>query len=266
MTFSQSGLRRFITCPRQHHLMSALQAPPDPSGDRATRSLLGEVVDDTIAAMYEQAWHTLPTCIDLLRDYSYGRLVARYPAGGLPESAARLHQRLAPIWACVPETVRLEGLFAPRTYVRKDFSAVCGANELKGQPDIVFESDDSLSVVDVKLRAKSSLRTFQLKVYQLLVEAALRRPVTRLGYWLPRDSTVHWYRVRPVAPAFMAEIAQALDGMAAGETSPRCSSECSHCEVQGQCPEGQAFLASKVIPVSTITGTAYAGRPTVTGF
>lgn len=266
MTFSQSDLRRFTTCPRQYRLHTEVPPAPDPTGDRATRSLLGEAVDDAIAAMYEQGWHTQPTCVDLLRDYSYERLLARYPEGGLPESAARLHLRLAPIWAGLPETLRAEQLFAPRTYVRRDFSIEVGAHEFKGQPDLVFESDDALSIVDVKFRAKSSLRAFQLKVYQFLVEAVLRRPVTRLGYWLPRDSEVHWYRVRPVSPSFAGELASSLDQMAAGGEAPKPSGECSYCEVRDRCPEGAAHVASKVVPVAPITGSAYTGRPVITGF
>lgn len=270
MVASQSDWRRFRECPKQYRLSQDPEAQATVRGadtsDRQRRSLLGEVVDDTLAEMYAQGRVGGEDLVAWLNQTARARMAVRYPRVSVAESQETLLYELQPVWATVPETVRLEGLQAPAVAVRQDYSlAFKSGHTLKGQPDLVLVHPDHVVVIDVKLRARSSLTFHQLKVYCALVTLTHARPVRAAGYWLPRDAAVHWMRRIPKPEAILAEVEADLLQMAAGESAPSTGSHCAHCEYRPACPEGTAYIREKAGTTLPITGRAYAGRPETVG-
>lgn len=266
---SQSELRAFLTCPQQWHWQRtpayAGAFTADRTMDRDRRTLLGMVVDGVLAQMYEQRWLAHPEMlVPRLGECARREMRTHYPGVSVAESPETLLRGLEPIWLSVLETVRAESLLAPAVFVRVDFAKEYGVATLKGQPDLVLEAPDGVTVVDVKLRARSSLTSAQLQVYRVLVEHQRRKPVTRMGYWLPREASVRWYAVRGSAEKTDQQIATALARMVAGETAPVTGSHCRYCGARHVCPEGAAYNQEKAGSLAGIL--EYHGKAEIVGF
>jgi hypothetical protein len=233
--------------------------------------LLGTVVDEVIAALYEQRWLLSPDqVVDRLNAEAVYQMQRLYPQYSVAESQETLLAELRPLWPSVPETVRGEALTAQSIYVRQDFAKEYPAALLVGQPDLVFEgppaSIGGAVIVDVKLRARSSLDSVQLQVYRLLVQHILRIPVMRMGYWLPRSASVVWVQIRS-PKSLDAQIDADLAQMATGAVQhPTPSGRCRMCPVRLACPEGTAYIQGKCGSTQAVTGAAYRGRPEIVGF
>lgn len=269
-TYSQSEWRTFHKCPRQYRWKSddrfAEVIASHETMDRQRRTLLGTVVDDVIAQMYIEKWLRLPhQLVEILNQTAAERLDALLPSYSVAEPAAVLLYELRPVWVNIAETVRAERLLAAQTYVRQDFAKVFSHAILKGQPDLVFEDTDALHVVDVKLRARSSLDTKQIHVYRILTEHVLRKPVLRNGFWLPREARLYWAPTKKQRKLEI-DIDTDLTRMVRGEDGPQPGTHCQFCPVRTVCPEGATYMREKAGSTVTVTGDAYHGRAQIVGF
>lgn len=266
--FSQSEWRKFTRCPRQFQLSRSQEADAlyaqQETPDRQRRVLLGTIVDEVIAHMYLSGWLKTPSLLVERLTAATARQVQRlYPQYTVLEPPTFFVETIAPAWLSLFSTVQDEHLYAERQVaVRRDFKLEFPAAVLMGQPDLTFIDERAVTVVDVKWRAKSSLDRQQLYAYRELVQGSTARPVTRLGFWLPRDAAVVWCKKLPAPPDLATDVA----AMARGVNEARPANHCHHCAFRSACPEGSKFLHDKMGSMIDVTGKPYTGRPEIVGF
>lgn len=164
-------------------------------------------------------------------------------------------------WAALsPRYLRMPGVSALREAARSQLERFARQQDLSRQPfmieayfetdlapDIVLfgrldrideESDSSLHIIDYKTGAQpDEIDADQLRLYAILAEANLERPVTRASFWYLDDGQVWTTELDPRDNARIREeaLALSLEMQTVSEFPATIDTHCAHCPYLAIC-------------------------------
>ncbi len=264
--FSYSQLSSYVACP-QKYLWSRMEKRQPKVKDEyvPTAQFIGSVFAQLLDLLYREQWYKKRP-FDLLASLrgvmmTVGKRITvadeiNWPRGGLAKALGVVDDALPGVLT----TMLNENLIGERHRTEYEINVPLDNGDIvTGGLDLLVEHEDGrLLLLDGKAGNPRYAKVDQLRLYALglLHDPKYRRLPDKSGFWFFREGRVSWRRITvPMLVKFRAGVQATVDRLRSKDFVATPSGLCKVCQYRLECPEGQAFLFSKVKDHGLDTGT-----------